>query len=217
MSDITQQQLSDLLTTPDREAQAALWIAPLNAAMRGADISTRRRQALFLAQVLIESGELRHLEENLRYKAQALHRVWPQHFADEQAAAPYQQAPEKLANKVYANRLGNGDEASGDGWAYRGRGLLQITGRNNYADFARDMQVDAINDPDLLAQPAGAALQAAWFWQKRGFNDMADMIAGPDDYEGFKRVCIRLSGGTAGLTERWNGWLHARDVLGDDA
>ncbi len=214
MNIITQQHLHDLLAATQADLRPALWTDAMNACMQACDISTPGRQAAFLAQVLHESGELRRLEESLNYSAQRLRQVWPQHFPDDASAEAHSGNPHKLANAVYANRMGNGDAASGDGWNFRGRGLIQLTGRANYTAFSRDKSVDAVVNPDLLLQPHGAALSAAWFWQTKGLNGVADLTAGPDGEAHFIEITRRINGGTNGLLQRRAYWERARQVLG---
>src|SRR6266481_4067159 len=125
----------------------AAWVAPLNSALSRFDITDRRRAAAFLAQVAHESSELTHLIENLSYSAARLIQVWPRRFPTLKKARTYERNPEKLANYVYASRLGNGDEASGDGWRYRGRGLIQLTGRSNYASCSTATGIDLLQSP----------------------------------------------------------------------
>src|SRR5258706_10657065 len=117
--------------------------------------------AAFLAQIVHESGNLQNLEENLRYSAKRLREVWPKRFPDGATAEAYAGNAEKLANRVYAGRLGNGDEASGDGWKYRGRGLIQLTGRSNYAACKAALDLDVVRSTDLLLEPPGPARSAA--------------------------------------------------------
>jgi len=217
MSDISQEQLSAILCAPDRKNRAATWLEPMNSAMRATGITTPRRQAAFLAQVMVESADLRRLEENLSYSAERLRQVWPARFPDSAVASAYGHSPEKLANNVYAGRMGNGDEASGDGWKYRGRGLITLTGRDNYARFSTAMQIDALNHPDLLGEPAGAALAATWFWQSHGLNELADRLEGPDLNHIFIEICRRVSGNMTGLPERQEYWARARKVFGEAA
>ncbi|SHM61472.1 putative chitinase [Duganella sacchari] len=214
MSDITKAQLQAILTTADAEARAAQWIDPINSCMKACDISTPLRQAAFLAQVLLESSEFHQLQESLSYSAERLRAVWPQRFTSDEIAAAYSHQPEKLANNVYANRMGNGPEASGDGWAYRGRGLIQLTGRQNYASFSKAMGIDAVKDPDLLQQPTGAAMSAAWFWQAHGLNELADKTSGADADENFRLLTQRINGGTNGLPQRRSYWQRALTALG---
>ena len=213
MNPITEPQLRAVLACGADDARPGAWLDALNAAMRGCDIATPARQAAFLAQVLHESGELRHLEESLNYSPQRLRQVWPRRFPTDEAAAAYGHAPERLANHIYADRLGNGDEASGDGWRYRGRGLIQLTGRDNYAALARALPIDALADPALLLTPAGAALSAGWFWRAHGLNELADQAVGADADARFAEITRRVNGGTNGLDERRAYWLRARQAL----
>lgn len=211
---LTLTQLRQLLTHSGGDAYAAQWLEPLNAAMQACAIDTPRRQAAFLAQVLVESSELRHIEESLGYSAQRLRAVWPQRFPSDEVAARYSHNPQALANHVYAGRMGNGDEASGDGWRYHGRGLIQMTGRDHYAQFARTSGLDVLAQPDLLLEPAGAARAAAWFWQTKGLNELADQTAGGDGDMHFVNITRRINGGTMGLDERRAYWQRARRALG---
>lgn len=214
MSDITQQQLQALLKGDDAAARAAEWLAPLNAALRASAIDTPLRQAAFLAQVLVESDGLRARQEALNYRAERLRAVWPSHFHDDADVARCAHHPEALANHVYANRIGNGDEASGDGWRYRGRGLIQLTGRENYTRFARASGVDAVAQPDLLLTHDGAARSAAWFWQDHKLNELADRTGGADGAAQFDHISQRVNGGSIGIDERRASWLAARRALG---
>lgn len=214
MNLITQQQLHDILAAGANDPRPALWTDALNDGMAGGGIVTGARQAAFLAQVLVESAGLRTLEESLDYSVQRLRQVWPRRFPTDADAQPCSRAPEKLANKVYANRLGNGDETSGDGWKYRGRGLIQLTGRANYEAFSTAMHVDALRDPDLLLKPAGAVLSAVWFWQSKCLNALADETAGADGDNRFIELTRRVNGGVNGLAERRAYWQRARQALG---
>ena len=214
MNEITQQQLRSILTAPDADALAGRWTAALNDCMRASAIGTPERQAAFLAQVMVESAELRRVDEALGYSAERLRQVWPQRFPTAEAAARYARNPAALANHVYAGRMGNGDEASGDGWRFHGRGLIQLTGRDNYLAFARATGVDAVAHPDLLLEPAGAALSAGWFWQSKGLNDLADRLDGAQADAVFEQITRRINGGTIGLQERRAYWLRARHALG---
>jgi putative chitinase len=216
MNDITQQQLASMMTVADAGARAGQWTAALNGCMEACAIETPQRQAAFLAQVLVESSELRHLQEALGYTPQRLRQVWPQRFPTDDVARRYSHNPTALANYIYANRMGNGDEASGDGWRYRGRGLIQLTGRDNYAAFAGATRVDALANPDLVLEPQGAALSAAWFWQSKGLNELADKAAGDQADAQFVLITRRINGGTVGLDERRAYWLRTRRALGLD-
>jgi putative chitinase len=217
MNKITQQQLRAMMTTADADARAALWTDALNDAMSVFAISRATRQAAFLAQIMVESAELRRVEESLDYSAQRLRQAWPLRFPSDEVAARYAHNPAALANYVYGGRLGNGDEASGDGWRFRGRGLVLLAGRDNYAAFARAMGIDTVGAPDLLLDPAGAALSAAWFWQSHGLNELADLLDG-DTHDGvFVQITRGIDGGTAGLSERQAYWQRARAALGGTA
>lgn len=194
-------------------ADADRWLEPLNAAMASWEINSPQRIAAFLAQIAHESAGLTRLEENLRYSAKRLCQVWPKRFPSLQVAAPYANNPEKLANRVYAGRLGNGDEASGDGWRYRGRGLIQLTGRSNYASCGKALDIDLDETPDVLAEPTTASLSAAWFWSSRGLNELADHAPGDDDERDFTRITVIINGGKVGLAERLALWRRAQEAL----
>jgi putative chitinase len=217
MNKITQQQLRATMTAADADARAALWTDALNDAMCACAISRTTRQAAFLAQMMVESAELRRVEESLDYSAQRLRQAWPLRFPSDEVAARYAHNPAALANYVYGGRLGNGDEASGDGWRFRGRGLVLLAGRDNYAAFARAMGIDTVGAPDLLLDPAGAALSAAWFWQSHGLNELADLLDGDTPDGAFVQITRRIDGGTAGLPERQAYWQRAREALGGTA
>ncbi len=168
-------------------------------------IDTGLRQAAFLAQLAHESGQLRALVENLNYSAEALLRVFPRHF-DAGQAATYARQPQRIAARAYANRMGNGDETSGDGWRYRGRGLIQITGHDNYAACGTAIGLDLIAQPELLEQPGPAARSAAWFWHNHDLNRLADAR----DIEAITR---RINGGLTGLEDRKAHYAHACAAL----
>jgi putative chitinase len=179
------------------------WAAALAPALARFEINTDARLCSFLAQTGHESGQFNRLVENLNYKtALRLTKVWPKRFPTEAAASPYVGNEAKLANIVYANRLGNGNEASGDGYRYRGRGLIQITGRSNYAAAGAALGLDLIGAPDLLLEKENAALSAAWFWNSRGLNALADDKTDDNDLEDFTEITKRINGGTVGLQER---------------
>lgn len=214
MSDITLQQLQCMLTGDDAAARAAQWLAPLNAAMRACAIDTPPRQAAFLAQVLVESGGLCAREEVLNYRPERLRAVWPSHFHDDADVLRCAHHPEALANHVYASRMGNGDEKSGDGWRYRGRGLIELTGRENYARFAKASGLDVLARPDLLLEPCGAAHSAAWFWADHKLNEAADATTGVDAAARFDQISRRINGGSIGLGERRACWMRTREALG---
>lgn len=210
MFQITTKQLTALMPqAPD----PATWVAALNAAMSRFSINSQERGAAFLAQIAHESGELRRLSENLNYSASGLMKTWPNRFPTPEKAKLYERNPQKIANFVYAKRLGNGDEASGDGWTFRGRGLMQITGRGNYRSTGAALGLPLEQQPELLEQPATAALSAAHFWQSRGLNELADDRNDDDDNADFVKISIIINGGRTGLTERIAYWKKAKAVL----
>jgi putative chitinase len=178
----------------------------LQAAMDEFDINTRAREAAFIAQIAHESGGLTRFVENLNYSAQRLCQVFPKRFPSLAAAKPFDRNPEKIANSIYANRLGNGDPASGDGFRYRGRGVIQLTGRSNYREFGKTLGIDLEGDPDTAASPAVAFRTAAAFWKSRGCNELADK-------GDFKGVTLKINGGTIGLDERMKLFNLAKSVL----
>lgn len=171
------------------------WAAPLNETMERFQINTPMRAAQFLAQTAHESGGFRMTVENLNYSAEALLRVFRKYFPSDEMARAYARQPEKIANRVYGGRMGNGDEASGDGWRFRGRGLIQLTGRANYTAFAREIAIDVIRDPDRVERAPLAAVSAGWFWSRNNLNAIADS----GDVEAVTR---RVNGGTHGLNDR---------------
>jgi putative chitinase len=185
---------------------AGPWAHAISAAAARFDISTPARLAAFIAQTAHESGHFKRLVENLNYSADGLRKTWPSRF-DEATATAYARHPERIANKVYAGRLGNGDEASGDGWRFRGRGLIQVTGRDNYARCGGALGLPLTVRPQLLEEKEAAALSAAWFWKSNGCNEIAD---GGD----FTALTRRINGGTHGLQDRVRIWSRAKTVLG---
>lgn len=203
------------LSTADNRAK---YLPFLNGAAMRYNINTPSRLRAFLAMVGHESGQLRLVEENLNYGAAGLVATWPKRF-DTVKAQAYARNPEKIANYVYAGRMGNGDEVSGDGWKYRGRGLIQLTGKNNYAAatkgmYALPMGVDFVDNPALLATPEYAAYSAAWFWDSNGFNRLADGLDNPTkEYETFKELTKRVNGGYNGLSDRWTIYQNLKKIL----
>ncbi len=185
------------------------WADALGIATDQYDINSPARLAAFLAQVAEESNEFRRLVEDLDYSTMRLMKVWPNRFGTVAAAAPYAHMPERLANHVYASRLGNGDEASGDGWRYRGRGLLQITGRANYQIASGALNHGFVDTPDDLATTSWAALAAAQYWRSHGLNALADL--GTD--AGFVAITRAINGGEGGLDSRRSYWNRARAAL----
>lgn len=195
-------------------ALRAVWVDHLTSAGARFLINTPARWAAFLAQIAHESNELRRLEENLLYTTAArICAVWPKRFPTEADALPYVRNPEKLANRVYANRLGNGPEDSGDGWQYRGRGLIQLTGRSNYADAIERLALPKGTPATEFAEPKLAALVAAWFWATRGCNALADDESTDDDDADFVTITKRINGGVVGLADRRRYWQAAKQAL----
>jgi putative chitinase len=171
MTPLTEQQLLRIL--PNARQVAGIFVPAINRATLRWKIDSRLRMAAFLAQIGHESGQLRNLVENLNYSADALMRTWPSRFTPETAAA-YARQPEKIANKVYGGRMGNGPESTGDGWRFKGRGLIQLTGRDNYRAAGQALGLPLEDQPELLEQAEHAAQSAAWWWAKRGLNELAD-------------------------------------------
>jgi len=190
------------------------WFSPLVSAMTEWSIDSPQRVAAFIAQVAHESKDFTRLEENLNYSAKRLCAVWPARFPTLRAAQPYVMNSEKLANRVYSGRLGNGNASSGDGWRYRGRGLIQITGKSNYAACKKALDIDVTGSPELLLECEAATRSAAWFWSSRGLNELADHSPGDDDESDFVRITTIINGGKAGLAERLEYWASARETLG---
>ena len=195
----------------------AVWTRALDEAMERFEINTPERTAAFLAQISHESGEFRRLVEGLSYTASRLMKVWPRRFPTLEKAQEYARQPEKLANYVYAKRLGNGDVATGDGWRYRGRGLIQLTGRANYQSAGRALSRPFEAQPELLEDPIDAALTAAHFWQSRGLNELADDRNDDNDDADFVRISVIINGGRVGLPERRECWARAKAALVDIA
>ena len=155
--------------------QTRTFADPLNSACAQFDIATPARCAAFIGQCVAESAAFQHLEENLYSSTpERVRQIFPSRVPSLADAARLVRNPQALANRVYAHRLGNGDEATGDGWRYRGRGIVQLTGRANYADAAEALGVDYLAQPDLVAQPVDACLTAAWYWHSAKLNVLAD-------------------------------------------
>jgi putative chitinase len=161
-------------------------------------INTPLRLAHFLAQCGHESGGFRATQENLNYSAKGLNGIFRKYFPTEAAAAAYARQPQKIASKVYANRMGNGSEASGEGYKFRGRGYIQLTGKENYTAFGKSIGEDIVSNPDVVASKY-ALLSAAWFFSKNGLHKMAD--EGASDLV-VTKITKRVNGGTIGLPDR---------------
>lgn len=182
------------------------WLEPLQSAFARFGIDNTNRQAAFIGQCQHESGNFKTLVENLNYGAYGLTTTWPARFPTLASAAAYARQPEKIANHVYANRMGNGDELSGDGWAYKGRGLIQLTGKNAYTLAGDALGADFMRNPDVVAQPTYAALTAGWFWSTNRLNICADA----QDWVALTR---KINGGVTGLPDRISLINKALEVL----
>ena len=182
-------------------------VEPLNDALAFYEINNPQRIAMFLAQVGHESAGMSVMEENLNYSAQGLNKIFPKYFirAGRDANA-YAKKPEKIANVVYSNRMGNGDEASGDGYRYRGRGFIQLTGKSNYAAFAEDMEMQLEEVVEWLDTAEGAVWSAAWFWDSRELNKWADK-------GDIVTVTKKINGGTIGLEDRKSHYAEALHIF----
>ena len=174
------------------------------------DITTVERVAGFIAQCGHESNNFTVLHENMNYSASRLNVVFPKYFANAgRNAQEYHRQPDRIANVVYANRLGNGGTASGDGWRFRGGGLIQLTGRYNYTQFGKSVNMSAEQAVEYVQTKRGALDSACWFWDTNNINLYCDR----QDIRGMTR---RINGGTNGLEDRNKKWLTALDVLGGD-
>lgn len=197
--------------TEDKFAQlishnTAEWYQALVNNLPQYDIHTPERVAAFIAQCAHESGGFKRLKENLNYKWESLRRVFPKYFPTDDVAQEYAHKPEQIANRIYGSRMGNGDESSGDGFRYCGRGLIQLTGKNNYTKFAESIHMAVEEVPSLLETYDGAVKSACWFWSSNNLNQWAD--AGD-----ILTMTKRINGGTIGLEDRIKHYNHAMEVL----
>lgn len=191
----------------------ARYCEALNHAIAECGIDTAARECAFLAQVGHESAQLNRIEENLNYSAQALRKVFPKYFRTPQEASSYAHHPERIANRVYAGRMGNGSEDSGDGWKFRGRGLIQITGRDNYVAMSALMGKDLTVWPDALLMPLDACRSAALWWKAHGLNALADKLSGAGERKIFGAITKCVNGGLNGLEDRWAIYLRAKSAI----
>ena len=182
------------------------WLDALNETFARFDISTPIRQASFIGQCGHECGSFKVLEENLNYRAETLMKLWKSRFPTIEVANEYARNPKKIANKVYASRMGNRDESSGDGYRFRGRGCIQLTGHANYFHAGQACGEDFVMNPDLVATPKYAAMTAGWFWSTHKLNQYAD---GSD----FLMMTKKINGGTIGLQDRINHINHALNII----
>ena len=170
------------------------------------EINTPDRIAAFLAQCAHESGGFVFIKENLNYKWQSLRKVFPKYFPTDALAQQYEKQPQKIANRVYASRMGNGPEESGDGWRFCGRGLIQVTGRDNYSWFAASLQISPEEASEYMETFEGAAQSACWFWESNNLNQWADK-------KDILTLTKRINGGTIGLEDRKKHYEHCLHVL----
>jgi putative chitinase len=180
------------------------WLEPLQETFEKYQINTPKRQACFIGQCMHESGGFKFLKESLNYSAKALMATWPSRFPDMDMAEKYERQPEKIANKVYSGRMGNTED--GDGAKYIGRGLIQLTGKDNYRAFGEAIGEDLVSNPQLVEQPRYAALSAGWFWNKRGLNALADAMD-------VTTMTVRINGGRIGIDDRIAKINKALDIL----
>jgi len=182
------------------------WVDALNETFSRFNIATKNQQAMFIGQCGHECGNFRILEENLNYKAATLMKLWPKRFPTLEVANGYAGNPKKIANQVYSSRMGNRDENSGDGYRFRGRGCIQLTGHSNYFHAGKALGVDFVMEPDLVATPKFAALTAGWFWATHNCNAPADAL----DYTKVTKI---INGGNIGLDDRIKHTQQALAVL----
>lgn len=176
-------------------AQAETLSSSLSCTMKRYDITTIKRKASFLAQVAYESGNFRAKVENLNYSVKGLMAVFGKYFSSEAVAKQYARKQKMIGNRVYANRMGNGNEKSGDGYKFKGRGYIQLTGRNNYTAFAKDIGLSLNESIQYLETVEGAVMSAGWFWDTNNLNAVIDT-------GDFKKLTRRINGGYNGLDKR---------------
>jgi putative chitinase len=202
---ITLEQLKQLLP---RNPYVEQWHNALTQLLPNYDINTPQRIAAFVAQCSHESAGFTALKENLNYRAESLMRTWPRHFPTIEIANQYARQPERIANRAYGNRMGNGPEESGDGWKFAGKGLIQLTGKNNYQAFADSIETPIEEIPEYLQTFEGATQSACWFWDNNNLNRFADV----GDIKGLTKA---INGGFIGLEDRIKHYEHALHVLVD--
>jgi len=181
------------------------WEEPLQATFAKYEINTSKRQAAFIGQCAHESANFKVLQENLNYSAEGLMKTWPSRFPTKEIADQYARQPAKIAGKVYNGRLGNTSEEEAS--KYLGRGLIQLTGKENYERCGSAIGVDLVNEPTLLVEPSHAAMSAGWFWNKKGLNELADQ-------QEHGQITKRINGGTLGLDDRIAKTTKAAQALG---
>jgi len=203
---ITAEQLREIMPYA-KEANINRFTPSLNSELPKFQINTPLRLAQFIAQIAVESASLNATSENLNYSAAGLRAVFGKYFPTDELAEQYARQPQKIANRVYANRMGNGDEASGEGWKYRGRGLIQLTGKSNYVACGTGIGKSLVTNPDSVSADADIAVQSCcWYWNSRKLNYYADQ----DD---IKRITKLINGGYHGLDQRQAFLEKAKQVL----
>jgi putative chitinase len=201
---ITTQQLTDII---GKNPYAEQWCNALNQILPDYGIDTPQRVAAFIAQCAHESGNFRFLSENLNYRWETLRKLFSKYFPTDELAKQYEKKPEKIANRIYGGRMGNGPEETGDGFRYCGRGLIQLTGRANYEAFADSIESTPEEVSEYLGTFEGAVQSACWFWETNNLNQYADS----DD---IKTMTKRINGGFIGLADREKHYEHAKHVFG---
>jgi putative chitinase len=200
----TKQQLGEMI---GKNSYLDYWYDAICEICPEYEINTPQRLAAFIAQCAHESGGFKFLKENLNYKAASLRKVFPKYFPDDAIAAAYANKPEKIANRVYANRMGNGPEESGDGWKFCGRGLIQLTGKDNYTFFAASLDIPLDEASEYLETFEGAVQSACFFWESNNLNQWADK-------GDILTLTKRINGGTIGLEDRIKHYNHALHIFG---
>jgi len=199
----TREQLSSVIgNNPNLDG----WYDALSNILPEYEIDSPQRVAAFIAQCTHESGGFKRLKENLNYKWESLRKVFPKYFPTDELAQGYAHKQEQIANRVYGGRMGNGDESSGDGFRYCGRGLIQLTGRNNYTKFSESIGMAVEEVPSLLETFEGAVKSACWFWKTNNLNQYADS-------GDILTMTKRINGGTIGLEDRIKHYNHALEVF----
>ena len=201
--ELTQEQLQQIIP---KNKYVSYWYDALRQLLLQYEINTSERIAAFLAQCAHESGGFVFIKENLNYRWQSLRKVFPKYFPTDALAQQYEKQPQKIANRVYASRMGNGPEESGDGWRFCGRGLIQVTGRDNYSWFAASLQITPEEASEYMETFEGAAQSACWFWESNNLNQWADK-------QDILTLTKRINGGTIGLEDRKKHYEHCLHVL----
>ena len=201
--DFTEAKLRQVLVGAPHVDQ---WFLALEEILPDYEINTPERVAAFLGQTAHESGGYRALRENLNYSDKGLMGIFKKYFPTQESTVGYARQPEKIANKIYANRMGNGPESSGDGWKHRGRGLIQLTGKANYTAFAESIECSVAETIEFLETYEGAVQSACWFWETNNLNKWADKMD-------IKQMTKIINGGYIGLEDRIKHINHAVHVL----